>query len=104
MHLPFHLEARAEFLAAADWHERERPGLGLDFIEHVDRAVDTIAAHPEAWPAIAREGDATLRRFVLPRFPYSVIYAVRGGDLFVLAVAHDKRRPGYWRDRIRSGA
>ena len=64
--------------------------------------MDTITAHPEAWPAIAREGEATLRRFVLPRFPYSVIFAVRADELFVIAVAHDKRRPGYWRGRVAS--
>jgi toxin ParE1/3/4 len=99
--LRFHAEARAEFLAAADWYGRERLGLGEDFIAEVGRALDTIRANPEAWPVLTHQGSVPLRRFVLARFPYGVIFTAVGEQLFVIAVAHGKRRPGYWRNRVR---
>jgi toxin ParE1/3/4 len=96
----FHEEARIEFLAAAEWYESERPGLGDEFLDQIGRALETIAAQPRAWPTWAAAKGTDFRRFAVPRFPYSVIFAARGEELFVLAVAHGRRRPGYWTERL----
>ena len=100
MRIRFHDEARTEFLLAAEWYERERPGLGDEFIEQVSKGLETIASQPEAWPAWIEQTGTSLRRFVLPRFPYSVIFAARERELFVVAVAHGKRQPKYWASRV----
>ena len=105
MRLRFHDDARIEFSAAAEWYDSERPGLGDEFVDEVVKALESISAHPDAWPAAAsRLRRVAARRFIVPRFPYLLVYATRSDEIVVLAVAHDKRRPGYWRDRITSGA
>ena len=100
MRIRFHEGARSEFLAAAEWYESERPGLGDEFLHQIDKALETIAAQPRAWPTLATRRGTDFRRFAVPRFPYSVIFAAREKELFVLAVAHGSRRPGYWTDRL----
>jgi toxin ParE1/3/4 len=100
--LRFHGEARIEFIAASEWYEEERPGLGDEFVDEVGKGLEAIAAHPDAWPAAARQRrKVAARRFIVPRFPYVLVYAVRSGEIVVLAVAHAKRKPGYWRKRLR---
>jgi toxin ParE1/3/4 len=95
--LLFHIEATAELDAAVVWYEHEREGLGFELLEEVDRAFDVILESPTTWP-FARPG-SNLRRFVLTRFPYTLIYAESEELVRVFAVAHQKRRPGYWRAR-----
>ena len=101
MRFRFHAEARAELLAAAEWYARERVDLGEELLAELARALDAVRADPRAWPVVAQESGLSLRRIVLARFPYGVIYATAGTDVFVVAVAHEKRRPGYWRGRVR---
>jgi plasmid stabilization system protein ParE len=91
----FHPEAEQELEAAKNWY-RERSDLAARaFSTDIAHAVRTIAESPHVWPEI-RAGE---RRFTLSRFPYSILYRVRSDYLFVTAVAHQKRRPGYWRIR-----
>ncbi|MCY7380170.1 MAG: type II toxin-antitoxin system RelE/ParE family toxin [Gemmatimonadaceae bacterium] len=96
MRLTFHPQARDEFVAAADYYESAVPGLGNRFLLSVRRATNLALMHPDAGTARA----AVARRILVHGFPYDVIYRVRGEELEVLAVAHQHRRPGYWRDRL----
>ena len=69
--------------------------LGLAFIAEFERALAVLSVHPNLgapWRAIAR-------RFPLRRFPYSVVYRINGEELRVIALAHQRRRPGYWSGR-----
>lgn len=91
----FHPEAEQEFIESALRYEAEVPGLGLRFADEVQRVIEFVLGRPE----IGARVEGEIRRFVLRRFPFSVIYAVRTGTLYVLAVAHGSRRPGYWRSR-----
>jgi len=95
MNMEFHPEASLEFHAAADFYESEVPGLGEGFIAEVER----ISALIEAHPAMGAPIDEVFRRAVLVRFPFSIIYSAENGKLWVIAVAHQRRRPGYWRRR-----
>ena len=97
MKLLLHIEATAELDAAVAWYEHEQEGLGFEMLEEVDRAFAVILESPTTWP-LARPG-SSLRRFVLTRFPYTIIYSASQEWLRVFAVAHHKRRPGYWRAR-----
>jgi toxin ParE1/3/4 len=97
MKYDFHPEAEQEFLEAAARYEAEVTGLGERFGTEVFRVVELLLANPGLGAHI--EGE--LRHFVLRRFPYSVIYACGSDVLYVLAVAHGHRHPGYWASRNR---
>ena len=96
----FHPEARAEFVADVDWYDGREPGLGERFESAVRGAIDEVVGAPEAWPlwpGWSRE--PLVRSRGVSGFPYRVVYFAVGDLLTVVAVAHEKRRPGYWRDR-----
>jgi plasmid stabilization system protein ParE len=91
-----HPEAVAEARAAAQWY-RERSGLSADaFLAELDRAVDRIAENPERYPHYVRG----TRRYFLQRFPFYLVYREVAEKLQIVAIAHGKRRPGYWEKRI----
>ena len=90
-----HDDAVLELNEAADFYDLENPGLGSTLIDEFERAVATIREHPEAGPAILGK----VRRWRMQRFPYALVYSVREHELRILAVAHQKRRPFYWRGR-----
>lgn len=93
--------AEEEQLAAARWYEEQRDGLGLRFISEVERVSDLIAERPGIGaPWTYSKVPEGVRRFPLRSFPYHVVY-VEEPRLLIVAVAHMKRRPGYWRARLR---
>lgn len=94
--LPFLPAAEAEFLGAIEHYEGEFPGLGADFILAVEAASRRIVSFPQH----GRPYLGGTRRVLLRRFPFSLVYLNEPGELLVLAVAHHRRRPGYWIDRI----
>jgi plasmid stabilization system protein ParE len=91
----FHEQAEDELMEAAKYYASRREGLGVDFIAEVRSATRVLQEHPRLGHAVSRR----VRRLLVRRFPYAVIYRAEAARLFVLAVAHLKRRPGYWRDR-----
>ncbi|PYX79270.1 MAG: hypothetical protein DMG70_28565 [Acidobacteria bacterium] len=72
------------------------PKRAVDFIEELRRAVDTIREAPERWPL----GKNNARRFLLWRFPFSIIYSEQESVITIWAVAHGSRRPEYWTGRL----
>lgn len=80
---------------SAVFYERESKGLGSDFLDEVESAIARICEYPE----IGQVYSSKLRRFVLARFPYSVLYSIEDNELVIFAVAHHKRKPGFWKDR-----
>jgi len=93
----FHESAIEDARTARLWYSGNNPRLADEFMEEMERALAFIAKTPESWPSF----EAGTRRFLLCRFPYSIIYRLRENEIEVLAVAHAKRRPRYWRDRER---
>jgi toxin ParE1/3/4 len=89
-------EALAEYEDAASWYG---PDGGLRFIAAVEHAIDEVCTLPLTWPTWFGVDD--LRRRVVPRFPYSIIYVVEPTAVLIVAVAHHSRRPGYWLARSR---
>jgi plasmid stabilization system protein ParE len=95
--------AAEEAIEAAAWYERERSGLGVEFSDAIDTAIDLL--EDEIVPLASMPGAAGARgarRLVLRRFPYDVVVLDLREEIVVVAVAHHSRRPGYWRDRLRS--
>jgi plasmid stabilization system protein ParE len=83
--------------AAIRWYEAKRRGLGGEFYDAVVHAIDLIRANPEI--GSPRSGRLAHRRFVLTRFPYTIVYRERETDVNIVAIAQTSRRPGYWTNR-----
>lgn len=91
----FHPLAEQELNEAASYYNTVSPGLGTTFLDEVERAVKQILEHPEAAPQVNR----VVRRKLVRRFPYSVMYSIQTDTIRILAIANQKRRPFYWRGR-----
>jgi plasmid stabilization system protein ParE len=87
--------ARHEFDEAADWYEKQRPGLGLEFVEEVDRVLDDLREFPEAHAVVHKD----LREALVHRFPYAVYYRVEPEQVVVVAIIHTARNPATWQRR-----
>ena len=92
----FHDLAKVELNEAARYYEQRSPGLGTAFVAEVERCTAAIVEHPEMSPIVM----GTIRRRLLQRFPYGLLYRVRPEHVRILAVMNLKRRPAYWIGRI----
>jgi toxin ParE1/3/4 len=91
----FHPEAEAEFNEAIDYYEECEPGLGYDFSIEVFASIQNIVNYPTAWPVMEED----VRRCLVYRFPYGVVYSIEQGGIFILAIMHLRRDPDYWKNR-----
>lgn len=98
-----HPEARAELFADVDWYDEREVELGERFGGAVRVAIDAAVGSPESWAVWPGwEGEPLVRSKNVEGFPYRVVYFVHDELLVVVAIAHVKRRPGYWRARVPS--
>jgi plasmid stabilization system protein ParE len=88
----FRPAALEEARAAAVWYRERSPAAADAFNDEITKAIKEIVSAPERWPQY-RSGT---RRFVLHRFPFFVVYRAQPNVVHVIAVAHARRRPGYW--------
>lgn len=93
--IQFHPNALSEMFAARLWYETRSPIAALSFVDELDFAIARIETSPMHAPAHIE----STRRFMLRRFPFAVVYRVEPDAIFILAVAHMSRVPGYWRLR-----
>lgn len=89
-------EAEQEMLEAAIYYQSQASGLGVDYLSEVERAVQAITKSPNTWPIIKGE----LRRRLVRRFPFGILYRIEPEKIVIIAVAHLRRKPGYWKKRI----
>ena len=89
--------ASEEFTEAVRWYESRRPGLGAELYDAVKATIESIERQPEIG-ATAYE-DAKSRRVLVTHFPYQVVYRLEDAEIVILAIAHLKRRPGFWKHR-----
>jgi len=92
----FLTSAEEELSEAGVFHEANSVGLGADFLNEVQRVIDIVREYPKIRQALGRD----VRRIVLRRFPFSLIYSVEIDSIVIVAVAHQRRRPDYWKDRV----
>ena len=94
-------EAAEEAAAAVVWYDRERRGLGTEFSDVIESALDLIEEDifPLS-PLPGKSGSKGAKRLILKRFPYDIVVVERTSEIIVIAVAHHSRKPGYWRKRI----
>lgn len=91
----WHPLAKRELFESQDFYEDRATGLGAAFLDSVEAAVTGIRRHSHSGSSV----DVSLRRSRVLRFPYSLIYRIEEKRIFILAVAHDKRKPRYWAGR-----
>ena len=91
-----HPEADAEFADAVRYYAEIAPELGTRFYREVERLIREVCAHPKGF----RKFDPPARRHISTHFPYAVIYFEKPGQVWIVAIMHMKRRPGYWRERL----
>jgi plasmid stabilization system protein ParE len=95
----FQPTARKELIDAIIWHEQQRAELGVDFSEQVFSGIDEILSFPESRAIIDNKGH---RKYLISRFHYGIIYKYykKKQLCVIVAIAHDRHRPDYWKDRI----
>ncbi len=87
-------EAKLDLLDGVEYYESKSPGLGLDFEKEVKASIGQIRNSPERWP----KKDDDTRRILLHSFPYSIVYIYYEDHVWIIAIAHHKRKPDYWKD------
>jgi len=90
-------QAVEEGRQAREFYLSKSPAVEEAFRQELERAIALIQDHPETWPTYV----LGTRRFILNRFPYSLVYTTDGTHSLIVAVAHAKRKPGYWTSRVR---
>ncbi|MDD5673245.1 MAG: type II toxin-antitoxin system RelE/ParE family toxin [Chitinivibrionales bacterium] len=88
--------AELEMLDAARYYELQAPGLGIDYLDKIDSAIHDVEENPEQWPTIR----FNIRRRLVHRFPYGLLYRIDTEEIIVLAVMHLRRHPDYWISRL----
>lgn len=92
-------EVASELAEAAAWYETQRAGLGDELVAAVEAVLARIEARPTAGAMVPAAQDQDVRRIRVPRFPYHVVFVDLPDRVQVLAIAHWRRQPLYWRDR-----
>ena len=83
---------------AALFYEAASNGLGTDSLDDIQQAIDRVREHPKLGIEVA----AGLKRLLLHRFPFSLIYSITANEILIVSVAHHRRWPRYWQSRINS--
>jgi plasmid stabilization system protein ParE len=89
-------EAEEEIVRASSYCQQQSSGLGVDFIREIQKTCRLILISPKASPKVRNN----IRRKLVRRFPFAVLYEIDPNLILVVAVAHQRREPGYWIDRI----
>jgi len=89
-------EAAQEMIEAARYYQSLSSGLGNDYLSEVEHAVQSIASSPQTWPVL----EGNLRRRLIKRFPFGILYRIEPDKILIIAVAHLRKKPGYWKKRI----
>ena len=95
--LRIHSLASRELAEVVRWYESKRAGLGGELVDEFSESIARLTRNPE--PGNPMSADQQTRRLLMTRFPYQVVYRVRPSEIVVVALAHLKRRPGYWKHR-----
>jgi hypothetical protein len=100
-HVRVDVEAEEEIARAIDRYENEREGLGAEFFDVLSAAMATLEAPgPECGPVIGLPRELGVRRKLLDRFPYAIVFVEGDAFVRVISVMHGHRRPAYWKGRL----
>jgi len=94
--LAIHPDALDELKSALTWYSERSETAAINLVRELDNALELIVQSPNVWPP----GEHGTRKFTLRRFPFALIYRETDASIQILAVAHGRRRPGYWKTRL----
>lgn len=92
----FHKDAEIEFNQSIDYYKSISVNLGIDFTNEVYKSIKRISNHPSAWSNI----DTNIKRILVNRFPYGVLYSSQNEYIYIIAIMNLYREPNYWKDRL----
>lgn len=95
MKIVFHEYAVNELNDAIDYYNLEVPGLGSVFKEEIRKSINRIKEYPESWPIMVK----SIHKYLLHKFPYKVLYSIETDHIYIIAIAHQHRKPNYWIER-----
>ncbi len=95
LNIIFHPDIEYEVKASYEWYQNQAAGLGENFLTELETAYQAIIELPNTWPKFEKG----FRRFLLSKFPFSVIYRFDQKTVYIVAVMHNSRKPGYWSER-----
>ncbi|SIS84669.1 type II toxin-antitoxin system RelE/ParE family toxin [Belliella pelovolcani] len=87
--------AKIELDQSYEFYESQKPKLGARFLREVRQGIKRIENQPTAWTPISKR----LRRCLLNKFPFGIIYQIRENEILIIAIAHLHRKPNYWKSR-----
>jgi hypothetical protein len=93
----FHPEARFELSKSVDYYEEQQTKLGLKFLEEIYSSILRIVEFPSAFPVFSKN----TRKCITNKFPFAIIYQVRKDEIFITAITHLARKPGYLEERVK---
>lgn len=96
MKFSFHPAAKFELTQAIDFYQTKEINLGAEFLDEVFGAIARIVEYPQAFPNFS----PNTRKCLINRFPFAIIYQIRKKEIFIIAITHLSRKPGYWKERI----
>lgn len=85
--------AENELRSAAEYYENAVPGLGVDFVDEIERTIERVLKHPNAWAKVSEDH----RRCRTRRFPYGIIYSIEDECILISAVMNLRQHPGRWK-------
>ena len=92
----FHQAAKDELLISRDYYDELVFGLGKSFLIEVERCLNIIKSNPLAYPIVRQN----IRKAVIMKFPFSILYKLEDKNVYILAIMHQKRKPNYWSKRV----
>ncbi len=95
LQLEFHPDVASEIKSSYIWYQSQAEGLGEDLLEELESAFEAIVELPKTWPLFQKE----FRRYLLSKFPFSVIYRKNGNVIYIVSVMHNSKKPYYWLHR-----
>jgi plasmid stabilization system protein ParE len=96
MNVEFLKDAEEELDEAFAWYESQKIGLGFQFIDEFNSAMKRILSFPLSYPFLEKD----VRRCLIKRFPYGIVYGIHNDTIVIVAVAHLHRQPSYWIERL----
>jgi plasmid stabilization system protein ParE len=97
MKIEFLPESKAELDDAVEYYELQVKGLGTTFKSIARSTIKRIATFPTAWSEIK----PNIRRCIMHKFPYNVLYSIEDNCILIIAIAHHHREPNYWINRVK---
>lgn len=95
--LIFHPDVLEEVKRSYQWYQSKAEGLGDDFVSELEGSYQAILEFPEVWPLF----QSGFKRYLLSKFPYSIIYRQKDSEIYIVAIMHNRRKPGYWLNRTK---